>query len=123
MSANKCEYCEREGGHFEVHHIQKLANIKGTSTWHDASRCRTTGLQTIPAWIQGGSHRTTLACAPITGACCLTSSTPLGRGHSKAAGSGPPKTPASSAWQTPQKDAARHGHSCAQNCRPDSSAY
>jgi len=33
MSANKCEYCEREGGHFEVHHIKKLANIKGASTW------------------------------------------------------------------------------------------
>jgi len=32
--ANKCEYCEREGGYFEIHHVKKLANIKkGTQTW------------------------------------------------------------------------------------------
>jgi hypothetical protein len=51
----------------------------------EAFQCRTTGLQTIPAWTQGGSHRTTRACAPTTGACCLTSPTPLGRGHSTSA--------------------------------------
>ena len=27
INANKCEYCEKEGGYFEVHHIRKLANI------------------------------------------------------------------------------------------------
>ena len=33
-NANKCEYCEREGGYFEIHHVKKLANIKeGTQTW------------------------------------------------------------------------------------------
>jgi Type II intron maturase len=32
--ANKCEYCEREGGYFEIHHVKKLANMKkGTQTW------------------------------------------------------------------------------------------
>jgi Type II intron maturase len=32
--ANKCEYCEKEGGYFEIHHVKKLANIKqGTPTW------------------------------------------------------------------------------------------
>src|SRR5216683_60191 len=34
MDANKCEYCEKEGGYFENHHVKKLANIKkGTQTW------------------------------------------------------------------------------------------
>ena len=28
INANKCEYCEREGGYFKVHHIKKLADIK-----------------------------------------------------------------------------------------------
>lgn len=33
-NANKCEYCEKEGGYFEIHHVKKLANIKkGTLTW------------------------------------------------------------------------------------------
>ena len=34
MDANTCEYCEREGGYFEVHHVRKLADIKeGTQPW------------------------------------------------------------------------------------------
>ena len=34
MDANKCEYCEREGGYFEVHHVKKLADIKeGKQPW------------------------------------------------------------------------------------------
>jgi len=34
MNANKCEYCEREGGYFEVHHVRKLADIKdGKQPW------------------------------------------------------------------------------------------
>ncbi len=34
MNANKCEYCEKEGGYFEVHHIRKLADIKeGKQPW------------------------------------------------------------------------------------------
>jgi len=34
MDANKCEYCEREGGYFEVHHVRKLADIKdGKQPW------------------------------------------------------------------------------------------
>ena len=33
-NANKCEYCEKEGGYFEIHHVKKLANIKeGRQTW------------------------------------------------------------------------------------------
>jgi hypothetical protein len=28
IDANQCEYCERTGGYFEVHHIRKLADIK-----------------------------------------------------------------------------------------------
>jgi RNA-directed DNA polymerase len=32
--ARKCEYCEREEGYFEVHHIRKLADIKkGKAPW------------------------------------------------------------------------------------------
>jgi len=34
MEANKCEYCEKEGGYFEVHHVRKLADIKdGREPW------------------------------------------------------------------------------------------
>jgi hypothetical protein len=34
MTANKCEYCKKEGGYFEVHHVRKLADIKeGTEKW------------------------------------------------------------------------------------------
>ena len=29
--ANKCEYCSRDAGYFEVHHVRKLADIKGKS--------------------------------------------------------------------------------------------
>jgi hypothetical protein len=32
--ARKCEYCEREEGYFEVHHVRKLAAIKkGKASW------------------------------------------------------------------------------------------
>lgn len=34
MDANKCEYCEKAGGYFEVHHVRKLADIKeGKQPW------------------------------------------------------------------------------------------
>jgi len=34
MEANKCEYCETEGGYFEVHHVHKLADMKdGKEPW------------------------------------------------------------------------------------------
>ena len=34
MDANKCEYCMKEGGYFEVHHVRKLADIKdGKQPW------------------------------------------------------------------------------------------
>lgn len=34
LNADKCEYCEREGGYFEVHHVHKLADIKeGKQPW------------------------------------------------------------------------------------------
>ena len=32
MDANRCEYCEREGGYFEIHHVRKLADIKDGKT-------------------------------------------------------------------------------------------
>ena len=34
LDANKCEYCGKEGGYFEIHHIRKLADIKdGKQAW------------------------------------------------------------------------------------------
>jgi len=34
INANKCEYCEREGGYFQIHHVRKLADIKeGKQPW------------------------------------------------------------------------------------------
>ena len=41
MSANKCEYCEKEGGYFEVHHIRKLADItEGKQPWEKLMMAR-----------------------------------------------------------------------------------
>jgi hypothetical protein len=41
MSANKCEYCEKEGGYFEVHHVKKLADIKkGKQPWEKLMMAR-----------------------------------------------------------------------------------
>jgi RNA-directed DNA polymerase len=31
--AEKCEYCSKEKGYFEVHHVRKLADIKGKELW------------------------------------------------------------------------------------------
>jgi retron-type reverse transcriptase len=28
LSANQCEYCGKEGGYFEIHHVRKMADIK-----------------------------------------------------------------------------------------------
>jgi len=34
IASDKCEYCEHEGGYFEVHHVRKLADIKnGKQPW------------------------------------------------------------------------------------------
>ena len=34
MEANKCEYCETEGGYFDVHHVHKLVDMKdGKEPW------------------------------------------------------------------------------------------
>jgi group II intron reverse transcriptase/maturase len=34
IDATICEYCGREGGYIEIHHVRKLANLKkGTETW------------------------------------------------------------------------------------------
>jgi Type II intron maturase len=34
LEANRCEYCGKEGGYMECHHIRQLADIKkGTETW------------------------------------------------------------------------------------------
>jgi hypothetical protein len=34
MQENTCEYCERQGGYFEIHHVRKLADIKdGKQPW------------------------------------------------------------------------------------------
>ena len=34
MDANQCEYCGKEGGYFEVHHVRKLADMKdGKQPW------------------------------------------------------------------------------------------
>ena len=33
LEANSCEYCGKEGGYYEVHHVRKLADIKGKEPW------------------------------------------------------------------------------------------
>ena len=78
-----------------------------------ASSARITGLRTVVAWMSGAGYRTTLASAPTTGAYCPASSTPPGTRRHITAGPGPPRTPVSSAWQTPPRDTAHHGRHCA----------
>jgi predicted HNH restriction endonuclease len=33
LAAKRCEVCETMEGTFEVHHIRKLANLKGKQKW------------------------------------------------------------------------------------------
>jgi len=33
LSADKCEYCGKEGGYFEVHHVRKLKDVQGKELW------------------------------------------------------------------------------------------
>ena len=41
MQAHKCEYCGREKGYFEVHHVKKLADISsGKETWQKLMMAR-----------------------------------------------------------------------------------
>src|SRR5215475_8362417 len=63
------------------------------------------------------------ASAPTAGACSRASARPLGTRHNTAAAPGPPRRPASSAWQTRPKDAARHGRSYAQSYTPGFSGH
>lgn len=36
MDANKCEYCGKEKGYFEVHHVRQLADMKeGKQPWQE----------------------------------------------------------------------------------------
>src|SRR4029434_1944561 len=94
-----------------------------TQSWGETSSSRTTELRAVAAWTQGHSHRTTLSSAPTAGVCCRALPIPFETTHTRVAGSDPPKTPASSAWQTPQRDSARHAHRCAQSYSPGFSAY
>jgi len=41
MDANQCEYCGKEGGYFEVHHVRKLADMKdGKQPWQKLMMAR-----------------------------------------------------------------------------------
>jgi len=62
------------------------------------------------------SQKTALACAPTAGAYCRVDAKPLETRHNRVAASDPPETPASSAWQTPRRDAARHDRNCGRSC-------
>src|SRR5882724_5438784 len=86
-------------------------------SWVRASSSRTPGLRAVAAWTQGHRHRTTLSSAPTAGVCYPALSRPLETRHNSAAGSDPPKTPASSAWQTQQTDVAGHGRHGVQSGR------
>jgi hypothetical protein len=88
-----------------------------------ASSSRKTGFRRVAASTAGHNHKTTPACAPTTAACCRVLSRRLGTKPSTAVAFGRPKTPASSPWQTPRREAARHGRSCVQSCRLDFSGY
>jgi RNA-directed DNA polymerase len=33
LNANICEFCEKEGGYFEVHHVKKLKDVQGKEVW------------------------------------------------------------------------------------------
>lgn len=41
MAAQKCEYCGKEDGYFEVHHVRKLADLKdGKEKWEKLMSAR-----------------------------------------------------------------------------------
>ena len=119
-TAGKSSCCAMECSH--KGHCWRLGGIKDQRReW--AFAYRRIGLRTVAAWMPVHRYRTTRASAPTTGVYCPASPTPPGTRRNTAAGPGRPRTPASSAWQTPQKDAAHHGRSCAQSDSPGFSAY
>jgi hypothetical protein len=84
---------------------------------------RSTALQRDAAWTPGHKHRSRLSSFPKADVCCPISPRPLGTMGNTVVAPDPPKTPTSSAWQTPPRDVDSRGRNCAQNDSPDFSAY
>src|SRR5215475_5777905 len=91
--------------------------------WGETSQNRKTGLQTRRAEHQGGRDKTRRAYAPTADVCGPAWPRRLETRHNRAAGPGPPRTPAASAWQTRPTEAARPVRSYAQNDNPGFAAY
>src|SRR6266853_5747396 len=87
------------------------------------SSSRKTGLRATAASTPERHQSTAPGCAPTADACYPTWPKPLATRHNRVAASDPPEMPASSAWPTPPRDAARHGHHCGRSCPLGSSAY
>src|SRR5918993_5684210 len=99
--------------------------------WERISSAHNTALRAGAAWTPEHNHRTVLASFPTAGVCYPTSPKPLGTADNTAVAPDPPKTPTSSAWQTPPRGYVggwtnlvdNHGRNCVRNDSPDFSAY
>src|SRR5262245_56998253 len=90
--------------------------------WEGIFSSRTTALRTGAAWIPAHDRRTRLASSPTAGVGCPTWPTPLETEGSTTVGLDPPKTPASSAPQTPPTDAATRDQNYVRSDSPGFSA-
>jgi hypothetical protein len=99
---------------------ERLISTNRSPRWESVCAGHHRGLQRDGAWTQGHKYRSRLASFPTAGACCPISPTPLGTADNTAVGFDPPKTPASSAWQTPPRGVDSRGQSCVRNELPRS---
>src|SRR5262249_45055826 len=83
------------------HPGKAMAIRRNPPTGGPSSSSHTRGLPTDAAWTPGHNHRTALSSVPTADVCSLVWPTPLGREGSTSVGPAPPKTPTSSARQTP----------------------
>src|SRR5215468_7708163 len=109
----------------EPYHPGKLMAIRTNQPqrWGPSFSSHTTGPRTSAAWNPGHNHRRALASAPTADVCCPVWPTRLGTAGSTAVGPDPPKTPTSSARQTPPTDVDSHAQNYARSGSLDFSAY
>ena len=107
--------------------IKKNRSLK----WGQISSAHNTALRAGAAWTPEHNHRTGLSSFPKAGVCYPTSPRWPGTADNTVVAPDPPKTPTSSAWQTPPRGYVggwtnlvdNHGRNCVRNDSPDFSAY
>src|SRR5438270_3462051 len=84
---------------------------------------RHTGLPRGAAWTPGHKRQSRLASFPTAGVCCPIEPRPPATADNIVVAPDPPKTPTSSAWQTPLRGIESRGRNGARHDRLDFSAY